>query len=158
MDEDGGIPGAAARAAREGDTTLAPQVDPTLLTATEGRAGATPAVERPAEVSAPAGRPVMGTAVLTVLAVLFSLYVARGFLIPIVFALLLNFLLSPVIRRLARVRIKPPLGAGLVVLLLVGGIGVGIYQLAGPAQRWAASAPQSFSKAQRKLRAIIRRR
>jgi predicted PurR-regulated permease PerM len=90
-----------------------------------------------------------------VLAVLYTMYVAREFLIPIVFALLLNFLLSPAIRRLARWHIKPPLGAGLVVVLLVGGMGFGVYQLAGPAQRWAASAPQSFAKAQRKLRSII---
>jgi len=154
MDEDGGIPGAAARAAREGDTALAPRVDPSLLTAPDAAATTAPGVEQAVELPA-AGKGMVGTTVLTVLAVLFSLYVARGFLIPIVFALLLNFLFSPVIRRLARVRIKPPLGAGLVVLLLVGSIGVGVYQLAGPAQRWAASAPQSFSKAQRKLRAII---
>src|SRR5690242_3035539 len=154
MDEDGGIPGAAARAAREGDTALAPRVDPSVLTAPDAAATTAPGVEQAVELPA-AGKGMVGTTVLTVLAVLYSLYVARGFLIPIVFALLLNFLFSPVIRRLARVRIKPPLGAGLVVLLLVGGIGVGVYQLAGPAQRWAASAPQSFAKAQRKLRAII---
>jgi predicted PurR-regulated permease PerM len=155
MDEDGGIPGAAARAAREGDTALAPRVDPALLTAPDAAAAPPPVADHLVDVPAPTGNRAVGTTVLTVLAVLFSLYVARGFLIPIVFALLLNFLFSPVIRRLARVRIKPPVGAGLVVLLLVGGIGVGVYQLAGPAQRWAASAPQSFSKAQRKLRAII---
>jgi predicted PurR-regulated permease PerM len=90
-----------------------------------------------------------------VLAVLYTLYVARAFLIPIVFALLLNFLLSPLIRQLTRVRIKPPLGAALVVVLLVSGMGFGVYQLTTPAQRWAANAPQSFAKAQRKLRAII---
>jgi len=155
MDEDGGIPGAAARAAREGDTTLAPRVDPSLLTAPDSPSAPPPGFEHPAEATAPAGRPAVGTTVLTVLAVLYTLYVARGFLIPIVFALLLNFLLSPAIRRFARIRIKAPLGAGLVVLLLVGGLGFGIYQLAGPAQRWAASAPQSFAKAQRKLRTII---
>jgi predicted PurR-regulated permease PerM len=93
---------------------------------------------------------------LTVLAVLYTLYFARTFLIPIVFALLLNFLLSPMIRRLAKLRVKPPIGAALVVVLLLAGIGWGAYELAAPAQRWAAIAPESFAKAQGKLRGIIR--
>jgi predicted PurR-regulated permease PerM len=43
-----------------------------------------------------------------------------------------------------------------VVVLLVGAIGGGAYELAGPAQRWATRAPQSFVKAEVRLRAIIR--
>jgi predicted PurR-regulated permease PerM len=93
---------------------------------------------------------------LTVLAMLYTLYIARVFLIPIVFALLLNFLLSPLIRFLGRLRIKPPLGAAVVVLLLLASIGGAVYELAGPAQGWAAIAPQSFGRAQLKLRKIIR--
>ena len=93
---------------------------------------------------------------LTVLALLYSLYFARIFLIPIVFALLLNFLLSPIIRLLGRARIKPPLGAAIVVLLLLASIGGAVYELAGPAQGWAAIAPQSFARAQVQLRKIIR--
>src|SRR3954471_17510514 len=73
---------------------------------------------------------------LTVLALLYTLYFARAFLIPIVFAVLLNFLLSPLIRFLARFRIKPPLGAAFIVILLLSGIGGALYQLASPAQRW----------------------
>ncbi|CAN5333231.1 AI-2E family transporter [soil metagenome] len=92
---------------------------------------------------------------LTVLALLYTLYFARLFLIPIVFALLLNFLLSPLIRVLARFWIKPPLGAAIVVLLLIGAMSGGAYELAGPAQRWAAIAPQSFARAQVRLRRII---
>jgi predicted PurR-regulated permease PerM len=153
--EQGGIPAAAERAAREGDSVLAPHVDPTA-TATPATPDAPPPdLERTADALARPRSRSLETTVLTVLAVLYTMYVAREFLIPIVFALLLNFLLSPAIRRLARWHIKPPLGAGLVVVLLVGGMGFGVYQLAGPAQRWAASAPQSFAKAQRELRSII---
>jgi len=155
-DENGGLPAAAARAARESDTTLAPRVDPTATAEPASPEAPEPDIERTADaLSQPRSRSIE-TTVLTVLAVLYTLYVARGFLIPIVFALLLNFLLSPVIRRLARWHVKPPLGAGLVVVLLVGGMGFGVYKLAGPAQRWAANAPQSFAKAQHKLRSIIR--
>jgi len=154
-DEDGGIPATAERASRDGDSALAPQVDPTATAVPASRSAPQPDLSRTADALARPRSQSIETTVLTVLAVLFTMYVAREFLIPIVFALLLNFLLSPVIRQLTRLHIKPPLGAGLVVVLLVGGIGTGVYQLAGPAQRWAASAPQSFSKAQRRLRSII---
>ncbi len=92
---------------------------------------------------------------ITVLALLYTLYFARSFLVPIVFALLLNFLLSPVIRMLGRIRLKPPVAALFVILLLIAGTAEAAYQLAGPAQRWAAIAPQSFDTAQKKLRRII---
>ncbi|MEP6992744.1 MAG: AI-2E family transporter, partial [bacterium] len=116
----------------------------------------TPDIERTGEaIDRPRNRSIE-TTLLTVLAVLYSLYFARVFLIPIVFALLLNFLLSPLIRLLGRFRIKPPFGAAIVLLLLVGAIGGTVYRLAGPAQGWAAIAPQSFARAQVKLRKIIR--
>jgi predicted PurR-regulated permease PerM len=154
-DENEGIPAAAERAARDGDSALAPRVDPTATAAPASPEAPQPNLARTAEaIARPRGQSIEAT-VLTVLAVMYTMYVARGFLIPIVFALLLNFLLSPVIRQLARVHIKPPLGAALVVVLLVSGMGFGVYKLAGPAQRWAASAPDSFAKAQRKLRSII---
>ena len=154
-DERDGIPAAAERMARDDDSALAPDVDPTATAAPATPGAPQPDLERSADAITQPRTRSLETTVLTVLAVLYTMYVAREFLIPIVFAILLNFLLSPLIRRLARLHIKPPLGAGLVVVLLVGGLGTGMYQLAGPAQRWAASAPQSFAKAQRKLRSII---
>ena len=57
---------------------------------------------------------------LFVLAVLYTLFFARAFLLPIVLAVLLDFLLSPIIRALKRVRIPEPLGAALVLLALLG--------------------------------------
>ncbi|MEO7457484.1 MAG: AI-2E family transporter [Gemmatimonadaceae bacterium] len=117
---------------------------------------ATPDLEKTEEaIEGRRGRSIEAT-LLTVLALLYSLYFARTFLIPIVFAVLLNFLLSPLIRVFARFRVKPPIGAALVVLLVVGGIGTIIYELAGPAQRWASDAPQSFTTAQSRLRKYIR--
>ena len=107
------------------------------------------AIERPAARS-------LAITVLAVLAVLYSMYFAREFLIPVAFALLLNFLLSPVVRALARARIRPPIGAALIVLGLVGILGGGAFALAGPAQRWIAAAPQSLRNAEGKLARIFR--
>ena len=138
------------------DSPLNPDVDINARAAPVESGAVAPDIERTGRgLDAARTRSVEAT-VLTVLALLYSLYFARDFLIPIVFALLLNFLLSPLIRLLVRFRIQPPVGAALVVALLITGVGGAIYQLAGPAQRWAASAPESFGRAQIKLKRIIR--
>lgn len=156
-DQDSGVvPAAIDRATRSADSVLAPQVaperrgSPSAPGSPEPDLGATAAA-----IGQPRSRSVEIT-LLTVLALLYTLYISREFLIPIVFALLLNFLLSPLIRLLGRWKISAPAGSALVVIALVAGIGSGAYQLAGPAQRWAMTAPQSFTKAQGKLRSIIR--
>jgi predicted PurR-regulated permease PerM len=147
---------AADHATHSASSPLSPDVNVEASGAPAAPGGPAPNLERTGQaIEGRRGRSVEAT-VLTVLALLYTLYFARDFLIPIVFALLLNFLLSPLIRRLTRFHVRPPIGAALVVVLLVAGIGVGAYQLAGPAQRWASVAPQSFSKAQGKLRGIIR--
>jgi predicted PurR-regulated permease PerM len=93
---------------------------------------------------------------LLVLAVLYTLYFARAFLLPIVLAVLLDFLLSPIIRLLKRVRIPEPLGAALVVLVLLGALGAGVYSLAEPARDWMGRAPESIARVQSRLKVLRR--
>lgn len=93
---------------------------------------------------------------LFVLAVFYTLYFARSFFLPIVLALLLDFLLSPVIRFLKRLHVPEPVGAVIVVAALLGLIGVGGYNLAGPAREWADRAPDSIQKVQSRLRDLRR--
>lgn len=156
-DQDPGIvPKAVDRSTRSPDSALAPAVDPSLDASPAHPAAAAPDLERTAEaVESRRGRSIEVT-ILTALAVLYTLYFAREFLVPIVFAVLLNFLLSPIIRRMLRWRIKPPVSAAILVFLLIFAVAEGAYQLAGPAQRWAMTAPQSFARAEERLRSIIR--
>lgn len=98
----------------------------------------------------------VSTLVLAVLALMYTLYFAREFLLPIVFALLLNFLLSPVVRALARIRIPPPLGAGMIILAVLGGVGFGGYALSGPVERWAVDAPRVLATAEAKLGKLVK--
>lgn len=91
---------------------------------------------------------------LFLLAVLYTLFFARAFLLPIVIAILLDFLLSPVIRALKRAHIPEPLGAALVILTLLGALGGGIYRLAGPAREWMDKAPESISQVQGRLQRL----
>jgi predicted PurR-regulated permease PerM len=94
--------------------------------------------------------------ILTVLAVFCSLYFARVFLVPITFAVLLNFLLSPAVRAFGRARIPAPLAAAVVIITMVGGLVLGVYQVAGPAQSWIDKTPQALATAERQLQNIIR--
>src|SRR5688572_11806525 len=52
----------------------------------------------------------VGLTVLSILALLYTLYFARDFLLPIVIALLLDLLFSPVVRALTRAGLSAPLG------------------------------------------------
>ena len=156
-DQDPGIvPQAVDRATRSPDSALVPAVDPGLRATPVDAVAPTPNLERTADaVVSPRGRSIEVT-ILTTLALLYTLYFAREFLIPIAFAVLLNFLLSPLIRRMVRLGIKAPIGAAIIVLVLLTAVAEGAYQLAGPAQRWAMTAPESFARAEQKVRSIIR--
>jgi predicted PurR-regulated permease PerM len=107
------------------------------------------------EVSASPLRP-NPIGVLAVLGVGYTLYFARSFLLPITFAVLLSFVLSPLVRGLGRLRIPTALAAALVVLSLAGGVGFGVYQLAGPVQSWSEKAPQAIARTERELRRLFR--
>ena len=154
--DDSVVATAAAHAATDPGSVLNPDVDLTVP-------------GRPAEPGAPApdlrktgealARPAARSAALTIIAVLgvlYTLYFARGFLVPITFALLLNLLLSPALRALARLGLRPPIGAAILVLSLIAVIiGTG-YALASPVSRWAAAAPAALTKAEKKIRKIIK--
>ena len=114
--------------------------------------------ENPPELARPRRRTPtsVAIAVLTVLAVLYTLYFARSFLIPIAFAILLDFLLSPAVRVLARMRIPSPVGAAIVLLALIGATTFAVYQLTGPVNKWAAEAPATLQKARSEIRKLLR--
>lgn len=137
-------------------SVLTPDVDPTAQAAPPEPGAPTPDLARTGQVLASRTNQSAGVTVLAVLAVLYTLYFARDFLLPITIATLLSFLLSPVVRALARARLPTPAGAALVVLVLLGVLGVGVYQLADPVQSWVAKAPTTLATAQRKVRTLLR--
>lgn len=93
----------------------------------------------------------LATIGLFILALFYTLYFAQAFFLPIVLAILLNLLLSPLIRALKRGGIPEPLGAALVILALLGAAGGSVYGLAGPAKEWVAKLPRSVREAQDRL-------
>ncbi len=140
----------------QGDSVLEPDVDPTAQATPVSADAATPDLTKTAAaIESPKSRSV-GVTVLAVLALLYTFYFARAFLLPISFALLLSFLLSPLVRILARFRIPPPIGSAVVMLALLGILGLGTYELARPVQSWVAKAPATFAAMQEKLTKLRR--
>lgn len=93
---------------------------------------------------------------LFVLLILFTLRLARSFLVPIAIALLLDFLLSPVIRGLRRLRIKESIGAALVIFGFVAVVGGSLFLLAEPAANWLERAPRSMAVVETRVKRLFR--
>lgn len=93
---------------------------------------------------------------LLALAVFYTLYFAAGFFLPIVIALILNMLFRPVVRGLReRAGLPDPLGAAVVILVVLGVFAFGLYQLSGPAAQWAEQAPDYLRRAEAELRVLF---
>jgi len=88
---------------------------------------------------------------LFMLAVFYTIYFMRSILLPMVLALLLSYLLRPIVRGLARLKIPLPVSAALLLIGFFGLIGYGISALATPTAGWLAKAPAGFTELQRKL-------
>ncbi|MEA3154646.1 MAG: hypothetical protein QOK44_2235, partial [Betaproteobacteria bacterium] len=97
------------------------------------------------------GTPGIAVKGLFVLALFYTFYFARSFLLPIVLAILLSLILYPAVRALKRAFIPEPLGAALVVATLAALLGTGIYQLFEPANQWITKLPRTTEQIERKL-------
>jgi predicted PurR-regulated permease PerM len=91
---------------------------------------------------------------LFLLAVFGTLYVARSVFMPVVLALLMSFLLAPLVSGLARLHLPTPLGAAIVLLAFLAVVGYGAYWLSGPAAGWMEQIPQSFERLETKFRTM----
>jgi predicted PurR-regulated permease PerM len=88
---------------------------------------------------------------LFILAVFYTIYFMRSVLLPLVLALLLSYLLRPIVRGLARLRIPLPVSGALLLIGFFGLLGYGVSTLAAPTAGWLAKAPAGFTELQQKL-------
>jgi predicted PurR-regulated permease PerM len=89
--------------------------------------------------------------ILTIIAVLTCLYVARNIVLPVVLALVLKLLFQPLVKLLERIRVPKIVGA-LVSLLLLLGVFVGLGALlSSPAARWAEQLPHAWPMLQQRF-------
>ena len=89
--------------------------------------------------------------ILTMIAVLICLYVARNIVLPVVLALVLKLLFQPLVKLLERIHV-PKIGGALVSLLLLLGVIVGLGALlSSPAARWAGQLPEAWPMLQQRF-------
>lgn len=97
----------------------------------------------------------VSTSGLFLLGCLYTLVVARDFLMPLTLGLMLSFLFRPVVRALRRLGLPEPLGAAAVVAVLLGGTALGLYSLARPTAEWLARAPETLKHVEAKARVVL---
>jgi predicted PurR-regulated permease PerM len=81
---------------------------------------------------------------LFILAAVWFLHQARDFAVPLTLAVLLHFLLTPVVRWFKRRRIVEPVAAALILSALTGLVVLTMYQLGEPAAHWLEKAPKAM--------------
>jgi len=134
----------------------APNVDAALNKAPLAN---TPEAESPpAEVIAAAVTKVTPPqGIVIVLGTIAFLYFARSVILPIFLACVAAMTLKPLVRWLSNCRVPPPLGAGIVLCILVGGVMLGFLQLGRPALLWINDAPQHLTELRQRIQRICHR-
>jgi predicted PurR-regulated permease PerM len=88
---------------------------------------------------------------LFILAVFYTMYFMRSVLLPIVLALLLSYLLKPLLRGMGRIGIRPAFGAAILLIAIIATVGSGIALLSTPAAGWLEKAPYGLQQLQHKM-------
>src|SRR5512140_595364 len=117
-----------------------PATDP--LPPTEGAPGEPP----PTVVEVPVRGRNIAIITLATIMVVASLQYAQAVLIPLVIGILIAYALEPAVSGLNKMRVPRAVGAGLVLLLLTGGVGVGVYALTGQTMQIVAQVPQAAQR------------
>jgi predicted PurR-regulated permease PerM len=88
---------------------------------------------------------------LFILAILYTMYFTRSVLLPIVLAVLLSYLLRPVVRALTKLKIPSLISSALVLISLLALVTYGLSSLVTPFAGWLQKAPTGFEELQHKL-------
>ncbi|CAN5706668.1 AI-2E family transporter [soil metagenome] len=90
-------------------------------------------------------------AILAALAAIFMLRWAAAVLIPIMLGVMISYALSPLVDRMERWHLPRSLGAGVLLLAIVGGLGSTAYSLSDEAALLAQSLPDATRKLQQAI-------
>ena len=93
---------------------------------------------------------------LFILACFYTLYLARDFFLPVMLALVFNFLLAPLVRWLKRLRVPAAIGSALVIVSVFAAAGFLTYELSGPLAEWIEKVPETGAKLQGKVQPLKR--
>jgi predicted PurR-regulated permease PerM len=99
----------------------------------------------------------LAVAGLFLLALVAFLRFAEAIVLPVVLAVLFYFLLKPAVMALKRLRIPRPIGAVLILAVVIGAFVTGLSTLQDPAREFLTKAPESVRKLESKARAMLGR-
>jgi predicted PurR-regulated permease PerM len=88
----------------------------------------------------------LSLALLTVLAVIFALYWARAFFIPLMFGVMMSYALSPLVNLMQQWRIPRAIGAAVLLIGIVGGVSSLAYSLSDEAAAAIETLPEAAQK------------
>jgi predicted PurR-regulated permease PerM len=91
---------------------------------------------------------------LLIIAVLYTLYFARSFFLPIFIGLLIAAFLQPLVDRITRIKIPRLFAAAIVLLAFAAAVLFAMYELSTPAAQWLNRGPAAFKELEQKLSAI----
>jgi predicted PurR-regulated permease PerM len=94
--------------------------------------------------------------VMVVLAVAYTLHVARAVLVPLVVAVLLHILLDPLVRRCRKAGVPRSLSSAAILLLLLLGLSLAGNYLVEPAREWLKDAPTSLRQLAQEFEGVKR--
>lgn len=89
--------------------------------------------------------------ILVMLGLLYTLSLAKQLLVPMVLAFLFSLVLAPSVRWLERLYLPRPVGAGIIVLVLLTVFSYGVSESVTPVSNWIDSAPAALSKIELKV-------
>jgi len=98
------------------------------------------------ELQMPVSIPSVSLVIIAVLAGLFVLHWAKAVFIPFMLGLVFSYALSPVVNWMESRRIPRALGAGVLILGLLGAMGTTAYSLSDDAMRLVESLPAAAQK------------
>ncbi len=91
---------------------------------------------------------------LFLLACFYTLYFARDFFLPVILAVVFNFLFAPIVRTLKRFRVPEALSSALVIIAALALFGFLAYELSGPLAEWLEKAPETGAQLQKKVQPL----
>ena len=110
-----------------------------------GGTGDAPLFQTPVDVRS------LSLSIIAALALILVLQYARTVLIPVVLGILISYALSPLVGSLARLRVPRAVGAAVAVVLLLAGLGVGVYTLSDEAMAIVADVPEAARRLRQRV-------
>lgn len=91
---------------------------------------------------------------LFLLALFYTLHLGQVIFLPMAIAFLLAVLFAPLLRRLKQWHVPEPVGAAVLLALVVTGLAYGVSRLAEPAAEWSTRVPVALRTVEYKIQAV----